>query len=294
MSLFISLKRREFAELLEKYGSNGSTGSTRNSPIQQGRHTVCTTLDIHFHFYKLWFDVDTLSWPISYKQCIANFALVLCQGVCKNCHVHYGKVKTWWNQDDKIRDRKHVHMMQEDIKEHPAAAAKQLPVVDRRLGLQGNGISQPLKMAYDNALIHYTITNICLSQEGSSQLVHICKNRVSAHEQSCVLWALDSVDTSESKPDIRPGLKALLMYVSGTAHTITNTVCIMCSQQKWPSSLSWRKQVNSILFSLRGNPPPTQCEIPLILRAGWKLWVKIQVCRICVQLCSWFGQHVAY
>uniref|UniRef100_A0A3Q2QX36 Si:dkeyp-72e1.9 n=1 Tax=Fundulus heteroclitus TaxID=8078 RepID=A0A3Q2QX36_FUNHE len=28
---------REFAELLEKYGSNGSTGSTRNSPIQQGR-----------------------------------------------------------------------------------------------------------------------------------------------------------------------------------------------------------------------------------------------------------------
>ena len=28
--------RREFAELLEKYGSNSSTGSTRNSPIQQG------------------------------------------------------------------------------------------------------------------------------------------------------------------------------------------------------------------------------------------------------------------
>ncbi|XP_029293205.1 syntaxin-binding protein 4 isoform X2 [Cottoperca gobio] len=28
--------KREFAELLEKYGSNGSTGSTRNSPIQQG------------------------------------------------------------------------------------------------------------------------------------------------------------------------------------------------------------------------------------------------------------------
>ncbi|XP_068452250.1 syntaxin-binding protein 4 isoform X2 [Clinocottus analis] len=27
--------KREFAELLEKYGSNGSTGSTRNSPIQQ-------------------------------------------------------------------------------------------------------------------------------------------------------------------------------------------------------------------------------------------------------------------
>ncbi|KAJ7989895.1 hypothetical protein DPEC_G00309230 [Dallia pectoralis] len=28
--------RREFTELLEKYGSNSSTGSTRNSPIQQG------------------------------------------------------------------------------------------------------------------------------------------------------------------------------------------------------------------------------------------------------------------
>ncbi|XP_062307024.1 syntaxin-binding protein 4 isoform X2 [Osmerus eperlanus] len=28
--------KREFAELLEKYGSNSSTGSTRNSPIQQG------------------------------------------------------------------------------------------------------------------------------------------------------------------------------------------------------------------------------------------------------------------
>ncbi|CAL8342831.1 unnamed protein product [Merluccius merluccius] len=28
--------KREFAELLEKYGSNNSTGSTRNSPIQQG------------------------------------------------------------------------------------------------------------------------------------------------------------------------------------------------------------------------------------------------------------------
>lgn len=28
--------KREFAELMEKYGSNGSTGSTRNSPIQQG------------------------------------------------------------------------------------------------------------------------------------------------------------------------------------------------------------------------------------------------------------------
>ncbi|XP_039680865.1 syntaxin-binding protein 4 [Perca fluviatilis] len=28
--------KKEFAELLDKYGSNGSTGSTRNSPIQQG------------------------------------------------------------------------------------------------------------------------------------------------------------------------------------------------------------------------------------------------------------------
>ncbi|XP_077411762.1 syntaxin-binding protein 4 isoform X1 [Vanacampus margaritifer] len=28
--------KKEFTELLEKYGSNGSTGSTRNSPIQQG------------------------------------------------------------------------------------------------------------------------------------------------------------------------------------------------------------------------------------------------------------------
>ncbi|XP_038595211.1 syntaxin-binding protein 4 isoform X3 [Micropterus salmoides] len=31
--------KREFAELLEKYGSNGSTGSTRNSPIQQAGST---------------------------------------------------------------------------------------------------------------------------------------------------------------------------------------------------------------------------------------------------------------
>ncbi|KAL3053022.1 hypothetical protein OYC64_005534 [Pagothenia borchgrevinki] len=31
--------KREFAELLEKYGSNGSTGSTRNSPIQQATLT---------------------------------------------------------------------------------------------------------------------------------------------------------------------------------------------------------------------------------------------------------------
>ncbi|XP_035771079.1 syntaxin-binding protein 4 [Neolamprologus brichardi] len=30
--------KREFADLLEKYGSNGSTGSTRNSPIQQDHH----------------------------------------------------------------------------------------------------------------------------------------------------------------------------------------------------------------------------------------------------------------
>nr|XP_061805550.1 syntaxin-binding protein 4 [Nerophis lumbriciformis] len=28
--------KKEFADLLEKYGSNGSTGSTRNSPVQQG------------------------------------------------------------------------------------------------------------------------------------------------------------------------------------------------------------------------------------------------------------------
>uniref|UniRef100_A0A3B5A2L5 Syntaxin-binding protein 4-like n=1 Tax=Stegastes partitus TaxID=144197 RepID=A0A3B5A2L5_9TELE len=34
---------REFAELLEKYGSNGSTGSTRNSPIQQGRYLDSTS-----------------------------------------------------------------------------------------------------------------------------------------------------------------------------------------------------------------------------------------------------------
>lgn len=34
------MNRKEFAELLEKYGSNGSTGSTRNSPIQQGRPTA--------------------------------------------------------------------------------------------------------------------------------------------------------------------------------------------------------------------------------------------------------------
>uniref|UniRef100_A0A3Q3EMK7 Si:dkeyp-72e1.9 n=1 Tax=Labrus bergylta TaxID=56723 RepID=A0A3Q3EMK7_9LABR len=34
---------REFSELLEKYGSNGSTGSTRNSPIQQGRYLDSTS-----------------------------------------------------------------------------------------------------------------------------------------------------------------------------------------------------------------------------------------------------------
>ncbi|XP_036004483.1 syntaxin-binding protein 4 isoform X2 [Fundulus heteroclitus] len=35
--------KREFAELLEKYGSNGSTGSTRNSPIQQGGRLLDST-----------------------------------------------------------------------------------------------------------------------------------------------------------------------------------------------------------------------------------------------------------
>ncbi|XP_039972597.1 syntaxin-binding protein 4 [Xiphias gladius] len=35
--------KREFAELLEKYGSNGSTGSTRNSPIQQGSRYLDST-----------------------------------------------------------------------------------------------------------------------------------------------------------------------------------------------------------------------------------------------------------
>ncbi|XP_008291506.1 syntaxin-binding protein 4 [Stegastes partitus] len=35
--------KREFAELLEKYGSNGSTGSTRNSPIQQGGRYLDST-----------------------------------------------------------------------------------------------------------------------------------------------------------------------------------------------------------------------------------------------------------
>ncbi|XP_034567779.1 syntaxin-binding protein 4 isoform X2 [Notolabrus celidotus] len=36
--------KREFSELLEKYGSSGSTGSTRNSPIQQGgRHLESTS-----------------------------------------------------------------------------------------------------------------------------------------------------------------------------------------------------------------------------------------------------------
>ncbi|KAI9534168.1 hypothetical protein NQZ68_016886 [Dissostichus eleginoides] len=34
-----TITTREFAELLEKYGSNGSTGSTRNSPIQQATLT---------------------------------------------------------------------------------------------------------------------------------------------------------------------------------------------------------------------------------------------------------------
>ncbi|CAB1350235.1 unnamed protein product, partial [Coregonus sp. 'balchen'] len=32
--------RREFSELLEKYGSSSSTGSTRNSPIQHGRTSL--------------------------------------------------------------------------------------------------------------------------------------------------------------------------------------------------------------------------------------------------------------
>ncbi|KAL3987764.1 hypothetical protein ACER0C_014879 [Sarotherodon galilaeus] len=35
--------KREFADLLEKYGSNGSTGSTRNSPIQQGGRYLDST-----------------------------------------------------------------------------------------------------------------------------------------------------------------------------------------------------------------------------------------------------------
>ncbi|KAK0142190.1 Syntaxin-binding protein 4 [Merluccius polli] len=35
--------KREFAELLEKYGSNNSTGSTRNSPIQQGSRYLEST-----------------------------------------------------------------------------------------------------------------------------------------------------------------------------------------------------------------------------------------------------------
>ncbi|XP_061837689.1 syntaxin-binding protein 4 isoform X2 [Nerophis lumbriciformis] len=35
--------KKEFAELLEKYGSNGSTGSTRNSPIQQGSRCLEST-----------------------------------------------------------------------------------------------------------------------------------------------------------------------------------------------------------------------------------------------------------
>ncbi|XP_029914722.1 syntaxin-binding protein 4 isoform X4 [Myripristis murdjan] len=35
--------KREFAELLDKYGSNGSTGSTRNSPIQQGGRYLDST-----------------------------------------------------------------------------------------------------------------------------------------------------------------------------------------------------------------------------------------------------------
>ncbi|CAJ1075367.1 syntaxin-binding protein 4 isoform X2 [Xyrichtys novacula] len=35
--------KREFSELLEKYGSSGSTGSTRNSPIQQGGRCLEST-----------------------------------------------------------------------------------------------------------------------------------------------------------------------------------------------------------------------------------------------------------
>lgn len=45
LQLFFTPNRKEFAELLEKYGSNGSTGSTRNSPIQQGRQ-ILTPSDI--------------------------------------------------------------------------------------------------------------------------------------------------------------------------------------------------------------------------------------------------------
>lgn len=87
----------------------------------------------------------------------------------------------------KIRDCERVRMMQEDTEEHPAAA-KRLPVVDRGLSLQANGRSQPLKMAYDNALVHYTITNICLSQEGNGQLVRVCKNK--SRSARAVLCAL--------------------------------------------------------------------------------------------------------
>ncbi|XP_037834654.1 syntaxin-binding protein 4 isoform X2 [Kryptolebias marmoratus] len=39
--------KREFAELMEKYGSNSSTGSTRNSPIQQGCGELVSTSSSH-------------------------------------------------------------------------------------------------------------------------------------------------------------------------------------------------------------------------------------------------------
>ena len=52
-------------------------------------------------------------------------------------------------------------------------------------------------MAYDSALVHYTITNICFSQEGGSQLVQICRHRVCAREHTCVLRAVGGVDTSD-------------------------------------------------------------------------------------------------
>jgi len=45
--LLLSLCSREFAELLEKYGSNGSTGSTRNSPIQQSMYILSSLHEMH-------------------------------------------------------------------------------------------------------------------------------------------------------------------------------------------------------------------------------------------------------
>lgn len=60
---FISSSRKEFAELMEKYGSSGSTGSTRNSPIQHSEAHVSLYNFLSALLWTLW----TFFFQISHK-----------------------------------------------------------------------------------------------------------------------------------------------------------------------------------------------------------------------------------